>query len=210
MRRPILRTGQKFYRSAIEIYLTEKIVEKIEAALETSHINLKDAFAACDDAVYSAEWVDIGGQLMPQKRLTDLEDQIECGRIDSIDSIAAELKKIDQAYSTDEWLWVRNTYKQIYDVDLDNISKDDLSDIIQTFFKAKSKFFRLVSADAEKEFNELSQCGLGQDGNEKSVAEDFCQVRGTYEENKFVKDMKIEIGGLQQRIQCLEKKLSSL
>ena len=208
VRRPILRTGQKHYRAAIEMYLTEKVVEKVEAALEASPVNLKNAFISAGNAVYSTEWVDIGGQLMAKKRLYDLEERIERGEIDTVAAVAGELEKIHQAYPIDEWLWIKNAYKQFFDVDLDNATKDDIANIAQTFLKARGKFFRLVAADAEKEFHELSRCGFGQDGSDDSIGEDFHQVRGRYEANKFVRDMKDNIEKLQQRIQCLEKSIS--
>ena len=63
--------------------------------------------------------------------------------------------------------------------------------------------------DAEKEFAELSQCGFGLDGVQEDIADDFEGVRGTYEGNAFVKDMKATIADLETRIEGFVKTLSN-
>jgi hypothetical protein len=63
--------------------------------------------------------------------------------------------------------------------------------------------------DAEKEFAELSQCGFGLDGVEKDATNDFKNVRGTYEDNAFVKDMNATIADLKTRIEGFVKALSN-
>ena len=210
VRRPILRTGQKYYRTGIEMYLLEKVIEKAEKALDSSVTGLSDAFAVDAKAVYSPEWLDIGGQLMPKKRLVDLEDAIENDRICTIDAFAEQIQKIKPMYGADEWAWVVQTYRQVFDVDLANASRQDIVIAAEEFLKIKSKFLRLVIADAEKEFAELSRCGFGQDGEGEDVEKDFCRVRGLYEENKFVRQMKNNLEKLQQRVERLRQKLSAM
>ena len=70
--------------------------------------------------------------------------------------------------------------------------------------RIKSKFLKLVAADAGKEFDELSHCGFGQDGSEDDVQKDFTSVRGLYDQNKFVKDINQQIEKLQAKIQKIQ------
>jgi hypothetical protein len=210
VRRPILRTGQKYYRTGIEMYLLEKVIEKAEKALSSPISRIKDAFAVDADAVYSDEWLDIGGQLMSKKRLQELEDAIENGSICTIDAFAERIQRINRRYFADEWVWVGRVYRQVFDVNLANAAKQDIVSAAEEFLKIKSKFLRLVIADAEKEFAELSRCGFGQDGEGEDVEKDFCRVRGLYEENEFVRQMKNNLEKLQQRVERLQQKLSTL
>lgn len=209
VKRPILHTGQKHYRTGIDMYLLEKVVEKAEAALQ-SNIKLDKAFAVDKAAVYSSQWIDLGGQMMGKQRLDALEDAIESGKIATVEAFYAELNKINSAYKIDEWAWVKAAYKQVFENDLDSITKEQLGDAVSKFLKSKGKFLSLVANDAEKEFSELSRCGFGQDGGEGDSDKDFAGVRGTYEANKFIKSMKGDIAALEQRIKELEQKLSSL
>lgn len=210
VKRLMLRISQKYYNNGIQMYLLEKVVERAEKTLADSKKKITDAFAVDHDAVYSDEWLDIGGQLMPRQRLLDLEEAVENDTISTIEAFAAETEKINRAYHIDEWLWVRNTYKRVFGVDLENAGKDDILNAARMFLKEKSRFFKLVIADAQKEFSELSHYGFGQDGNEEDIVKDLCQVRGLYEENKFVKEMNNNVEELQKRIEKFERKLSSL
>jgi hypothetical protein len=209
VKRLILRTSGKYYKSGIDMYLLEKVVEKVEAGLGRG-MAIKDIFTCSPDAVLSEEWVDIGGQLMPQQRLVDLHNAIESGSINSIEAFAAATEKIAGAYKNDEWIWVKNAYKKALDMDLDCVTKEEIAGIAQTYLTVKSKFLKLVIVDAEKEFAALSQCGFGQDGDAEDGPKDMEGVRGTYENNAFVKDMKNAIEKLQIRIDAFQKKLSSI
>ena len=205
VKRLILRTSQKYYRTGIEMYLLEKIVEKAEN-VETK---LSECFAVDPGAVYSDEWVDIGGLLMAKARLVELEDSIEDGSISTMDEFAVRLRKIEDSSKKDEWAWVKEAYKQIANIDMTNASREDVIAAAEMFLKTKTRFLKLVIADAEKEFSQLSHCGFGVDGTD-DAEKDFAEVRGVYDENKFIIEMKNNVEQLQQRIDRFKQKLLKL
>lgn len=206
VRRPILRTGMKFYRTGIEMYLTEKVFAAIEKATAAS-ANITDALAVDANSVYSDQWIDLGGQLMAKDRLVAFEDAVEKGDINTVEAFVAQLNKIDQAYAADEWAWVAKAYEEVFGVAPANATTDDLLKAADAYLKVKGKFLKLVIADAHKEFDTLSQSGFGTDGSTQDIAEDFCQVRGTYEDNKFVIEMKQNAEDLRRRVEDLKSKL---
>lgn len=210
VRRVILRTGQKFYRTGVEMYLLEKVIDKAQQAVNGADPTLNNAFAADAESVYSDEWVDIGGQLMARDRLLGLSEAVESGKINTIEALAQAIEKIQRAYGVDEWAWVRNTYKTVFDVDLDTAATQDILDTCDKYLKVRSKFLNLVIADAEKEFGEMSRSGFGQDGTDDDAAADFQQVRGTYDANTFVREMKQSVQDLTLRIGQLKQKLEAL
>ncbi|MFH1616814.1 MAG: DUF4954 family protein [Planctomycetota bacterium] len=205
VRRPILRTGRKFYSNGIEMYLLEKVFEKAEKADMTGGI--KQAFQDSEGSVYSEQWVDIGGLLMPKQRLDDLHKAIEKGAITTIEDFNTAIDKIYEAYEADEWTWVKHVYKERFGINVENMTADELVKAGESYLAAKSKFLRLVLADAEKEFGELSQTGFGQDGCAEDIAKDFEEVRGTYDGSKFVKQMKDVIEELQKRLIAFKVKI---
>ena len=210
VKRPILRSSQKYYRTGIGIYLLGKIVDKAEQLVRDANLKVSDAFAVDPDSVFSAEWVDIGGQLMPQKRLADLEDAIENGSICTMEAFMEQIQQIHQDYQKDEWAWVRKMYEENFDIDLGSATKEQLLEITRGFLKIKSKFLKLVIADAGKEFAELSRCGYGQDGGMEDIATDFDETKGLYENNKFVIDMKQNVERLESRIEKLGQRILNL
>jgi len=210
IRRPLLRTAQKYYRSGIEMYLLEKVVAKIEKAVENKVKNISDIFAGESSAVYSDEWVDIGGQLMATARLNELENAVEQDNIKTITGFTAKVTEIQKAYQKDEWVWVKEAYKRIFNVDLNRATKSHIAEAADNLLKVKSKFLNLVLADSQKEFGQMSRCGFGVDGDESAAEKDFQQVRGSYETNKFVKQMNEEIKLLTEKINKLRGKIAEL
>jgi hypothetical protein len=204
VKRLILRTSQKYYRTGIEMYLGDKLIGRVEKGLAEGR-GLSDILAVDPEAVYSADWIDLGGQLMPQQRLTALHDALENGEIASVAAFQAALERIHQCYAEDEWAWARSAYEQVFDVDMDALTKEGVKKAAGALLKVKSKFLNLVAADADKEFGEMSQIGFGQDGDTEAVAQDFRAVKGEYEENAFVKDMRQSVVKLQSRIEELNR-----
>ena len=50
----------------------------------------------------------------------------------------------------------------------------------------------MILNDANKEFDSKSQIGFGIDGDSEMRLKDFEEVRGTFEENNFVKEIQAE------------------
>jgi hypothetical protein len=207
VKRVLLRGGVKYYRSGIHTYLLEKVVSRIERAVEQGGA-IGQAMTADPKAVYSEKWVDIGGQMMPLKRLEDFYAAVESGKIADAPGIEKALDAIHDAYAIDEWAWVRQAYKRVFDVDLDTLQTTDAVTIADQLLADQSKFLNLILIDASKEFDTVTQVGFGQDGSKDDVARDFESVRGTYDTNKFVKQMKQAVADLNTRIEKLKQALA--
>jgi hypothetical protein len=209
LKRPLLRAGQKFYRTGIEMYLWEKVFKRLESSIDFGWEEVQPALSASTSAVYSAQWADIGGQIMPKQRLQDLETDIETRQITSIQELHQHLRRIYDVYETDEWVWVRNACKEILKTDLDDISKDSLLQIADSYLKIKEKFLKSVIADAEKEYGAQSQIGFGQDGSDDQASTDFTTVRGNFEQNLFVQEIRETLKNTQQRVIKVKRKLKN-
>jgi hypothetical protein len=206
-KRLILRTGQKTYKSATHMYLLSKVVERMERGLEHGTA-ATDVLPASPDAVYSEQWVDIGGQMMPIDRLNTLCTGIESGQIADIDALSEALDDIHAAYVEDEWAWVRKAYAQVFGSEIDDASKEDLVKVADAMFAARKKFLNLVLNDASKEFSEQVMTGFGHDGeSEDHVNDDFTAVRGDFDTNKFVVQMNAEIAELGERVEKIKQAL---
>ncbi len=207
VKRLMLRACQKYYRTGIEMYLLEQVVGRIEKGMDASSGLAQDALATDSEAVYDGEWVDVAGQLMPRKRLKDLEDAIEAGTIATLDDFEACTRTIHECYRADEWAWVRRAYEKVFEAPLDGLDAERICQITAALRKVKGKFLNLVAADAQKEFSELSHIGFGQDGDSDDVEADFRAVRGTYEGNEFVQEIRQNIEKLRQQTERIENAL---
>lgn len=210
VKRVLLRTGQKFYRSAIHMYLLGKIVERIENAAARGTTTVRDALAVAPDAVFGEQWIDIGGQMMPRLRLDDLCQAVEDGRVGDLDSVNAELDRIHAAYDEDEWAWVRWAYGQVFGEELNAATTDQLLQVGEELNKVRRKFLNLVRYDAIKEFDAVIRTGFGQDGTSDDADADFDAVRGKMETNKFAKQLDTDIESLAKRLEQYQKTVRKL
>ena len=209
VKRVLLRTGQKFYRSAIESYLLEKVVARAERTIDGSASSPADAMAAAPDAVFSQHWVDIGGQMMPRERLDRLAAAVESGHVADLDQLNAALNEILAAYAEDEWAWVRWACGQALGVDLDQVTAEKLAEMADSLLQVRNKFINLVLNDAGKEFDAVIRTGFGQDGTTEDASADFQAVRGDFDTNKFVRQMKEDLANLSERVERLKQSLTT-
>jgi len=210
IKRPLLRTGQKFYKTGIDLYCLETIFHRAENDIDRGWKNIQTAFAGEPDAVYSEPWVDIGGQLMSRQRLQNWEDAIENGQISTIDQFYSACEKIESSYKKDEWVWLKHAYREVSGIDLDSITRGQLIECAESYLKVKQKFLRLVINDAEKEFSLPRQRVFGQDGAGDERAKDFTAVRGECQHNEFILQMQEELTNIEQRVKEVIEKIARL
>jgi len=208
VKRVLLKTGQKFYRSAMHMYLLEKVVARVEGAIARGAATLGEALAVSPEAVLSEQWVDIGGHMMPRGRLDQLCREVEEGRIADLDALNAAWDQILAAYADDEWAWVRWAYGRIFEKQLDDATPEILAGVADQLSQARVKFLNLVLLDANKEFDAAVQVGFGHDGEGGDTAADFAAVRGDYASNKFVQQLQSEIASLADRVAQFKQSLT--
>ena len=199
IKRVLLRTGQKYYRRGIHLYLTEQIVLRLERALAVPATSLRAALAVSESAVYSEDWLDAAGQLLPAERLRQLCADVEADRFEDVAGLEASLSEILAAYTHDEWAWVRQTYAGFREFDWETAGPAQLASIVSEWAEAKQDYLELVLADAQKEFDAQSQAGYGFDRTPATAAADFAAVHGNYDENAFVRGLRREIDALPER-----------
>jgi hypothetical protein len=210
IKRVLLRTGVKRYTAAVERYLLEQIFNLLSEGLDRSEGSLSKIFAAAPNAVYSQDWLDISGQLMPSGRLNELCDAVVSGRIDSIEKLQESLLEIRALYNEDSWAWARHQIKQSLQLDPNEITTAQANDCVSRYCNEQQKFLRLVLIDAEREYDEGSRVGFGLDGDANSADDDFRAVRGRLAENSFVKQINAEIESLPKRCEAINQKLAKL
>lgn len=210
IKRVLLRMGAKRYAAAVERYLLEQIFQRMESKLSGHGAKLKDVFAADAKAVYSKEWLDIGGQLMPRDRFERIAGGIVNGEIDTIAKLQRALASARSAYDEDVWLWSRNQAKDSLGVNLDEFTVEQAGKLAAQYRDQQQKLLRLVLIDAEREYDEASRIGFGMDGDAAARDQDFAAVRGKLEENSFVKQLHADIDQVGKRCNSIQERLTSV
>jgi hypothetical protein len=210
IKRVLLRMGAKRYTGAVERYLLEQICQRLEKSPPERGTKLKDVFAPSSKAVYSKEWVDVGGQLLPRDRFERIATEVESGEIQSIEQIQRGLMTAREAYDEDVWLWTRHQAQESLDVNVDEMTAEEARDLAARYSDQQQKLLRLVLIDAEREYDESSRIGFGMDGDAAARDQDFSAVRGRFEDNGFVKQLHAEIEQIGKRCEAVRERLGVL
>lgn len=184
IKRLMLRHTARHYTHAIDAYLREKILARGDALAATG--------------VYSSEWADVGGLQLGRRRLDELIAAIVAGKIASLDAFEAAVDAAHDAYEEDEWAWVRHTFETRMGRSVDDLSPEDLAEMRAAQTAAASSALKKILADASNEFSEAARYGYGDDDGSDAVSADFGIVRGSFEENSFVKQVQEQLRSLLQ------------
>jgi hypothetical protein len=204
VRRVLLRTGIKYYKAGIEMYLQERLVSRVERAHRVgNHHQAIGSLTVDSQAVFSDQWIDLAGQLMPETRFDTLCEQIETGQIGSVAELQAALMEIHTHYEEDEWAWTVWAYQQHFGQEVTRLTTADLRAAAESWRDVRTKFLKLILYDAGKEFESVTQTGFGISPTQSQRMADFTGVRGTCEQNKFVRQIEQEIMEVAQRVEAL-------
>jgi len=187
IKRSSIKKGIDLYEMAVQQFVGEKIVEKLEILNSDSASEILNLIQ--DDSITGyGDWIDLAGLLAPASEIETIISQFSSGEI-SVEEIQSKLDEIHSNYGNYSWNWVKERLTKQFKKPLTEIKIQDLLICIENWKKSVSTFNDLVLRDAKKEFNTISKTGFGIDGNETDKQLDFEAVRGTFEENIFVKDI---------------------
>lgn len=136
--------------------------------------------------VSDGDWVDLAGLIAPHSLISSMMNDIETGKIASLEEMNECLCSIHQRYYDLEWEWAYRLMLQFYKLEEGKITAQQLKDIIAQWKAAVVSLDKMLYNDAHKEFSLTAKTGFGCDGNENTTQDDFEQVRGDFESNPFV------------------------
>ncbi|MBO4585255.1 MAG: DUF4954 family protein, partial [Bacteroidales bacterium] len=181
-----LRSGIKFYNTAIIKFLGNSIIKRLEnLPAGASDDELR---AALKPAVQEGKgyWVDISGMIAPKAMVDDLLARVEDGSVQSIEQVRQGFADMHANYYTYEWTWAYDQYPEFFGVDMETITKEQVISIVKQWKEAVIGLDRQLYEDARKEFSLAAMTGFGADGTKMEKEQDFEQVRGVFESNSFV------------------------
>ncbi|MFA6334992.1 MAG: DUF4954 family protein [Bacteroidales bacterium] len=180
-----LLNGIRFYEIAINKFLGNSIIKRLEGIELKSDEAIRAALKP-DTVTGSGEWLDISGLIAPKTEIEKLMDGIENGSIGKIGTINDFIERLHKNYYYYEWTWAYNKIKEFYDIDPEQITAQQVKNIVLQWENAVVSLDRMIYEDARKEFSLSSMTSFGADGDQNECKQDFEQVRGVFEDNPFV------------------------
>ncbi len=210
IKRLMAKMGVKYYEIAVKVYLGEVLLPRLEARMRTStnFEELKNALAP--ETVRDSGWMDLSGMLTPRKEVDALCDAIEASEMEDITAVSEQLQAIYAAYPRYEWEWAVHLLEQRTETDFEHLTRDHLLRIIQDWEENTLKFQNMIRKDARKEFDASARIGYGLAGGDQARQADFEAVRGTAEENPFLRELEEESEQIRERAAKVLRQLEQL
>lgn len=180
-----LRHGLQYYGMAIEKFLGNSLIKKLENTKFKSVEEVREQLAPTTP-IGLGEWVDLSGLIAPKNCVSEMLDDIENGVLNTIDEINGRLSQMHSMYYEYEWTWALEKLEQKFGKPYTEFTIKDIIAQTETWRKSVVDLDNMLYEDAKKEFNLIARTGFGLDGNDETKRKDFENVRGSFDSNPFV------------------------
>ncbi len=182
-----LKNGLKLYETGIIKFLGNSLIKRLETTRFENDAAIQ-ARLRPDTPIGTGEWLDLAGLIAPKTEVEQLMDDIDSGKITSLDEIAKVFNNMHRNYYTYEWTWAIEKIQERFGKSIGEFTARDVIRIVELWKESVVSLDWLLYEDAKKEFALSSKIGFGIDGGEYDRNLDFDQVRGEFEKNAFVKE----------------------
>jgi len=189
IKNPSLDRGIKFYQIGIDKFLGNCLIARLKGRQVESVEELRAALRPETD-IGKGKWVDLAGLFAPEEAVQRMLSNIENGTISTLHQVAESFQAMHDEYAAYEWAWAADVLRQRLGKTMDEVTADDILALTTKWKTAVVELDELLYADAKKEFADTAQIGFGLDGNEQTKHDDFAAVRGTFEQDIFVSEIK--------------------
>jgi hypothetical protein len=210
IKRLMLKSTRKFYNIAVNIFLGDQLIRKLEK-LDGAHSmeSIRMELAPGKGAI-TEKWLDLSGMIASEQAVGQLLDDITSGKVNTLEKISSALEQMHAAYEDEVWNWTTRILAERFDLNVSQINADQLLELITRWESETIKLDKMILGDAAKEFDNSSKIGFGLDGDEEVRDQDFQAVRGVLDENKFIKGIKEEIIQTELKAAKLKDRIKSL
>jgi hypothetical protein len=180
-----LDRGIELYQTGINKFLGNALIKRLEKRQFKTNEELQHRLGPAQEQG-KGEWVDLAGMIVPKNEIEKLLNDIESGKIGSLEELAKSFFESHNSYNNWEWTWVCEKIEQETGISVNRLTADNVISIVEKWEKSVIDLDNLLYEDARKEFTFSSMTGFGIDGGEEIKKLDFKQVRGDFESNNVV------------------------
>ncbi len=187
-----LGRGIKLYQVGIDKFLGNCLISRLKDGHFANVDELRAALKPDTDTGVG-KWVDLAGLFAPEQVVQKMLGDIEAGTINTLEQVTQAFKSMYDNYPAYEWTWVVSVVEGQLGKTIDKITADDVIELTTRWKEAVIGLDNILHSDAGKEFADTAQIGYGIDGDGEIKRQDFAEVRGTFETNDFVAEIKKHI-----------------
>jgi len=180
-----LDRGIELYQTGINKFLGNSLIKRLEKRQFKTNEELQRRLEP-DQQQGRGEWVDLAGLIAPKNEIEKLLNDVESGKVGSVEELAKSFLELHNSYYDWEWTWVCERIEEETGISVNRMTADNVVSIVEKWKKSVIDLDNLLYEDARKEFTLSSMTGFGIDGGDEVKKLDFEQVRGEFESNSVV------------------------
>ena len=207
LKRSSIKKGIELYEMALSQFIGNQLIAQLNGQNITSQTELIQRLTGSE--LGTGDWVDLSGLLAPKSEVDQLLLQIADGQLD-LDGIQQALNALHAHYPNFAWNWAKELIETQLGKSFQDVTVIELIAIVEQWKKSVTTFDDLILRDAKKEFSAIAKTSYGVDGTTADKQHDFDAVRGTYEDNSFVKEMNLQLNVNVQLADGLIRKFENL
>ena len=208
IKRSAIKKGIELYEMAVNKYIGNEVIKKLvgQDILSVKYIS---TVLSSDSKTGTGDWVDLAGMFAPKSEVTRLTNRIVSESV-SLENIQTELSQLHDNYPQFSFNFAMDLLEKRTEKSIQNLEIQNVITVIEKWKHAELTFDDLVLRDAKKEFNTISRIGFGLDGDDEQKNLDFDAVRGTFENNPFVREIQQGIKQKSDVAALLTNRLTSI
>lgn len=203
--RLLLKAARKYYEMAMKVYIGQELALRLGTPDDNATMNTVRNLLNPGETEGTGKWVEICGLYAPALTIKSLMEKVKSGEINTIPQLHEALQKIYEGYSSSAWKYCSYLIEQQTGSEISEITPESLVQLIDDWKSNAIKLNNMILKDAEKEFDGSSRLSFGIDGDQVVRDLDFEAVRGTYGNNKFVRELQQEIRDIGEKADRLTR-----
>jgi hypothetical protein len=208
--RLLLKTTRRFYENALGVYSGGELVRRLESLKgDVSLQQVRDALLP-RDIPGDGKWFDLFGLLSPEEEIRKLTGDVKSGEIHTLQDFQDRLHAIHNNFDNYAWNWCASHIRAATGTNMADLTREQLLALVTDWKESAIRLNNMILKDAEKDFDKNSMIGYGADGDENAGKLDFEAVRGTYDDNNFIIQLKKETAEIENTSRQLLIKLQNL
>ncbi len=180
--------GIRLYDMEIRYFFGYTLVNRI-VSLPSDNLSMEALMHCETDVAEIDKWVDMMGMLAPRAKVDSLCQRIVDGDVSDLETLNKEIKGIHERYNKYCWQYVHDNMKRLIGIDPQTTTATELQNFIHEWTGIVQVLRTLRLADAQKDFTGSACVGFGIDHPELADA-DFLNVRGTVDDDSYVRDVR--------------------
>ena len=187
-----MNRGIYLYNIGIDKFLGNSVITRLFKIDIKNDNDLRNRLLP-ESEMGKGDWIDLSGLIAPKNEINKMLTLIEDGEITGLNQIQMNLQKLHDSYYDIEWNWTSELLEWRLNKPIREITGSDIVNLVLKWKESVIELDQLIYDDAKKEFQLSAMTGFGNDGDRKTQKADFEMVRGSFENNSFVQEIKSHI-----------------